>query len=57
MRGVVAASPLYQSVDLLRSLAVGEVGLALVGPVVYLDALAALGVGVASTKLTRVMTI
>lgn len=57
LRGVVAASPLYQSVDLLRSLAVGEVGMALVGPVVYLVALAALGVRVASTKLTRVMTI
>jgi lipooligosaccharide transport system permease protein len=57
LRGVVAASPLYQSVDLLRSLAVGEVGMALVGPVVYLAALAALGVRVASTKLTRVMTI
>lgn len=57
LRGVVAASPLYQSVDLLRSLAVGEVGVALLGPIAYLGALAAVGVRVASTKLARVLTV
>jgi lipooligosaccharide transport system permease protein len=57
LQGVVSASPLYQSVHLLRSLAVGEVGVGLVGAVVYLVVLAVAGVRAASTRLTRVLTI
>jgi lipooligosaccharide transport system permease protein len=57
LRGIVAASPLYQSVHLLRSLQVGDVGLGLVGAVVYLALLAWIGVRGASARLTRVLTI
>lgn len=57
LRGVVSASPLYQSVHLLRSLETGAVGVDLLGAAAYLCVLAALGVRGASARLTRVLTI
>lgn len=57
LRGVVSASPLYQSVHLLRSLSVGELDTGLLVAVVYLGALAVVGVRAASRWLTRSMTV
>lgn len=57
VRDLVAASPLYQSVHLLRSLAVGEVDTGLLVAVAYLLALAIVGVRAASARLARVLTV
>ncbi|HET7529384.1 MAG TPA: ABC transporter permease [Mycobacteriales bacterium] len=50
---VVRATPLYNGVALLRSLTLGDVGVATVGHVAYLAVLGALGVAVASRRLGR----
>jgi lipooligosaccharide transport system permease protein len=52
---VVVVTPLYQGVDLLRSLTLGEVGPRLVVPVVYLTVMGAVGLRVAGARLGRLL--
>ena len=55
VRPLVAATPLYQGVELMRGLILGEVGLHLLTPVVYLVAMGTLGLVVASRRLSRLL--
>ena len=50
---VVAVTPLYQGVVVVRALFLGEVGPGLLGPVVYLAVMGVLGVVVAGRRLER----
>ena len=50
---ILPLTPLYHGVELLRSLTLGNVGLALLGHVAYLVALTALGLVVTSRRLAR----
>lgn len=52
---VVECSPLYRGVHLVRSLVLGDVGAWLIVDVVYLAALAAIGLTVAERRLTRLL--
>jgi lipooligosaccharide transport system permease protein len=55
LRPLVAATPLYQGVELMRGLTLGDVGLHLLTPVVYLLALGTLGLVVAGRRLGRLL--
>ena len=55
LRLLVELSPLYRSVDLLRSLTIGTVGAAALVDVLYLLALGALGLTVTSRRLGRLL--
>ena len=55
LRPLVAATPLYQGVELMRGLVLGEVGLDLVTPVTYLAAMGTLGLVVAGRRLDRLL--
>jgi lipooligosaccharide transport system permease protein len=52
MQWVVECTPLYQGVHLCRSLTTGDVGTALIVPVLYLAAMGSIGVLVASRRLS-----
>jgi lipooligosaccharide transport system permease protein len=52
-RLVLAATPLYNGVALLRALSLGAVNLATVGHVVYLAVLGMVGVSIAARRLDR----
>jgi lipooligosaccharide transport system permease protein len=53
VRVIIELTPLYHGVDLIRGLTTGSVGAAQLWDVVYLVALALLGVGVAALRLRR----
>jgi lipooligosaccharide transport system permease protein len=55
LQWVVRATPLYQGVDLLRSLTLGDVGWRLLVPLAYLAVLGAGGIYVASRRLGRLL--
>lgn len=52
---LVRITPLYQGVDLERSLVLGDVDAALLGPAIYLAVLGGLGMYVASRRLGRLL--
>jgi lipooligosaccharide transport system permease protein len=56
VRWVVHATPLYQGVDLCRSLVLGDVRWVLLLRVAYLAAMVAVGVAIAGRRLTRFLT-
>jgi lipooligosaccharide transport system permease protein len=56
LRIVVQLTPLYQGVDLCRSLALGDLRWVLLLRVAYLAAMAAAGIAIASRRLTRLLT-
>jgi len=52
---VVRATPLYQGVDLVRSLTLGDVRWTLVFPVLYLAAMGTIGMRIAAARLRRLL--
>ncbi|MFJ6695329.1 ABC transporter permease [Streptomyces sp. NPDC091272] len=55
VEAVVVATPLYQAVELLRGLSLGEVGPGLLGNAAYLAAMGAIGLFVANRRLGRLL--
>jgi lipooligosaccharide transport system permease protein len=55
LRLVVELTPLYQGVDLLRSLAVGVVGPSTLAHAVYLAAMGVIGLFVVSRRLDKLL--
>lgn len=53
LRFVIELTPLYHGVDLVRGLTTGAIGANLIVDALYLLGLAAVGVGIASTRLRR----
>jgi lipooligosaccharide transport system permease protein len=55
VRAIVQLTPLYQGVDLLRSLAVGVVGPTAIVHVVYLLAMGVVGLVIVSRRLDKLL--
>jgi lipooligosaccharide transport system permease protein len=55
VRGLVACTPLYHGVALVRGLTLGDLSLAMLGHVAYLTVMAALGFTVASRRLAALL--
>jgi lipooligosaccharide transport system permease protein len=55
LRGLVAVTPLYQSVQLVRGLTTGSIGVGLLGNVAYLAVMAAIGLLVAGRRMGRLL--
>ena len=55
LRILVTALPLYQSTELLRGLALGDVGPGLAWAAVYLTAMGAVGVWLANRRLPEIL--
>jgi lipooligosaccharide transport system permease protein len=55
LRPLVAATPLYQGVELMRGLVLGDLGWHFLTPILYLAAMGALGLVVASRRLGRLL--
>jgi lipooligosaccharide transport system permease protein len=55
LRFLVEALPLYHAVELVRDITTGRLDWSTLGHVVYLAALAAVGIGVAARRLNRVL--
>jgi lipooligosaccharide transport system permease protein len=55
LRDIVAWTPLYQAVALLRGLVLGNVGCGLVGHVAYLAAMGTVGVVICALRLERLL--
>jgi lipooligosaccharide transport system permease protein len=55
IRWIVQVTPLYQGVDLIRSLAVGAISPVLLVPVAYLLAMGAIGLFVVSRRIDRLL--
>ena len=55
LRYVIEFTPLYQAVELLRDLTTGRFGWVSLVHVAYLAAVAALGLGIASRRMTALL--
>jgi lipooligosaccharide transport system permease protein len=55
LRVIVSLTPLYQGVELLRSLTTGAVGPWIVGNVVYLVVMGLIGLTIASKRLDKLL--
>lgn len=55
LQAVTQVTPLYRAVDLLRSLTTGDVGISIAVDVAYLAALAAVGLGITTFRLQRLL--
>jgi lipooligosaccharide transport system permease protein len=55
LQTIVRLTPLYQGVDLLRSLTVGAISPALLIPIAYLGTMGIVGLAVASRRIDRLL--